>query len=146
MTQTPPQSLRNHGRYVPLYHFVLAALLVVNFVFTLARALRQHTSESLFALAVAVSLMILFFYARQFALIVQDRVIRLEMRLRMQQVLPADLFARFGELTPAQLVALRFAGATELPDLTPRVLGGQLTSGGEIKRQIRDWQADWLRA
>jgi len=77
---------------------------------------------------------------------VQDRVIRLEQRLRMERLLPADLMGRFGEFEPQQLVALRFAGDGELPELARRVLAGELRSSAQIKQQIKDWQADWLRA
>jgi hypothetical protein len=95
---------------------------------------------------VALALLIFFFYARQFALTVQDRVIRLEMKLRLERLLPAEWTARFGELTPEQLVALRFAGDGELPELIRRVLAGEFKSAVEIKKQIHDWQPDWLRA
>jgi hypothetical protein len=141
-----PQSLENHARYVPLYHFLLTLLLLVNLGYWVRAMLAGFTGLRLAGLVVAVALFILFFYARQFALTVQDRVIRLEMRLRMERLLPADLMARFGELEPRQLVALRFAGDEELPGLTRRVLAGELVSDSQIKHQIKDWQPDWLRA
>jgi len=75
----------------------------------------------------------------------QDRLIRLEMRMRLQQLLPPDLRVRINDLTPRQLVALRFAGDAEMPDLIREVLDGRLKSGKEIKTRIKDWQADWLR-
>lgn len=141
-----PQNLANHARYVPLYHLVLTLLLLVNLAFWVRVSLLAFTGQRLAGLCVAVALFILFFYARQFALTVQDRVIRLEMRLRMERLLPADLMGRFSELEPQQLVALRFAGDGELPELTRRVLAGELRSNSQIKKQIKDWQADWLRA
>ena len=144
----PPrvQNLENHARYVPLYHFVLTLLLLVNLAFWVFVMLKGFTGLRLAGLCVALALFLLFFFARKFALTVQDRVIRLEMRLRMERLLPADLVSRFGEFEPRQLVALRFAGDGELPDLARRVLAGELKSNAEIKRQIKDWQADWLRA
>jgi len=141
-----PQNLQNHVRFVPLYHILLSLLLLVNLGYWVRELLTGFTAFRLVGLLVAVALCILFFYARQFALTVQDRVIRLEMRLRMERLLPADLMSRFGELEPRQLVALRFAGDGELPELTRRVLAGELVSDSAIKRQIKDWQADWLRA
>ena len=84
--------------------------------------------------------------ARHFALRVQDRVIRLEMRLRLAQLLPADLRPRINELTPKQLVALRFASDEELPDLVRTVLVDRITDGRAIKKMIRNWQGDYLRA
>ena len=141
-----PQNLENHARYVPLYHFVLSSMLLANLAYWGWAMLKGFTGLRLAGLLVALGLFLLFFYARQFAVTVQDRVIRLEMRLRMERLLPADLRSRFGELEPQQLVALRFAGDGELADLTRRVLAGELRTNAAIKKEIRDWQADWLRA
>ena len=98
------------------------------------------------AALVAVALLITIFLARIFALKVQDRVIRLEMRLRLRELLPPDLVPRIAELTPGQLVALRFAGDRELPVLARRVLDERLEDRKAIKQLIADWQADHLRA
>jgi hypothetical protein len=141
-----PQNLENHARYVPMYHLVLTLLLLANLGYWVWVMLKGFNGLRLSGLLVALALFILFFYARQFALTVQDRLIRLELRLRMERLLPADLMSRFGELEPQQLVALRFAGDGELADLTRRVLAGELRSNAAIKKQIKDWQADWLRA
>jgi hypothetical protein len=141
-----PQSLENHVRFVPLYHLLLTLLLLVNLGFWVRVSFLGFTGLRLAGLCVALALFLLFFYARQFAVTVQDRVIRLEMRLRMERLLPADLAGRFGEFEPQQLVALRFAGDGELPDLARRVLAGELRTNPQIKKQIKDWQADWLRA
>jgi len=141
-----PQNLANHVRFVPLYHGLLTLLLLVNLAFWVAVMFKGFTGLRLAGLSVAVALFLLFFFARQFAVTVQDRVIRLEMRLRMERLLPADLVGRFGEFEPQQLVALRFAGDGELPDLAKRVLSGELRTNPQIKKQIKDWQADWLRA
>jgi hypothetical protein len=141
-----PQNLENHVRFVPLYHLVLTLLLLVNLVVRVRVLLVGFTELRLAGLCVALALLLLFFYARQFAVTVQDRVIRREMRLRMERLLPVDLTGRFGEFEPQQLVALRFAGDGELPELARRVLAGELRSGAQIKQQIKDWQADWLRA
>jgi len=84
--------------------------------------------------------------ARLMALTVQDRVIRLEMRLRLREVLPADLQARIPELTPRQLIGLRFASDAELPQLMRQVLAGSLGNTTEIKKAITQWQGDYLRA
>jgi hypothetical protein len=141
-----PQDLKNHVRFVPLYHLVLTLLLLVNLAFWVFVMLKGFTGMRLAGLCVALALFLLFFYARQFAVTVQDRVIRLEMRLRMERLLPVELMSRFSEFEPQQLVALRFAGDGELPDLARRVLAGELRSNAQIKQQIKDWQADWLRA
>ncbi len=140
------QDLKNHVRFVPLYHFVLSFLLLVNLGYWVRACLRGLTGQGLTGLGTALALLLLFFFARQFAVTVQDRVIRLEMRLRMERLLPADLVSRFAEFEPHQLVALRFAGDAELPVLARRVLAGELRTSSQIKRQVKDWQADWLRA
>ena len=98
--------------------------------------------ETVLAALVAAAMVITIFLARVFALKVQDRVIRLEMRLRLRELLPADLAPRIAELTPGQLVALRFAGDRELPALVRRVLDERLQERKAIKQMIADWQAD----
>jgi hypothetical protein len=80
------------------------------------------------------------------ALTVQDRLIRLEMRLRLQQVLPPELVARVGEIERPQFVALRFASDAELPDLVREVLTGKLATQRAIKERVRSWQPDYFRA
>ena len=92
-----------------------------------------------------VALVITWLYARLFALAAQDRVIRLEMRLRMKELLPDDLQGRIDQFTPQQMVGLRFAGDAELPDLARKVLDEQITSATSIKRAIQNWQGDYYR-
>lgn len=140
-----PQNLRNHARYVPLYHGVVGVLLTINLGVALARLRRGMSVETLVPLGLAVALILLFVYARSFALTVQDRVIRLEMMLRVQRLAP-DLLPRFAELRPAQVVALRFAGDGELPELMRKALDGALARPADIKQAITDWQADHWRA
>ncbi|HEX7253477.1 MAG TPA: DUF6526 family protein, partial [Thermoanaerobaculia bacterium] len=96
-------------------------------------------------LLMALAILGLFFYTRTFALTVQDRVIRLEMRLRLKKVLPPDLAARILELDPGQLIALRFASDPELPDLVREVLTNDIHDRDVIKKKIKDWQGDYLR-
>jgi hypothetical protein len=96
--------------------------------------------------AVALALLIVAFSARVFALAVQDRVIRLEMRLRMRELFPADLQPRIVEFTRAQLVGLRFASDGELDELARQVLAGNIQDRTSIKKMVKNWQADDLRA
>jgi hypothetical protein len=104
------------------------------------------TRSTGFALLVAVALLMLALLARAMVVTVQDRVIRLEMRLRLRECLPVDLHARINELTPKQLVALRFASDAEMADIVRDVLAGTLTTPKTIKRRVKDWQSDFLRA
>lgn len=140
------QSFKNHARYVPLFHFVGLPILAANAVSAIMQAARRPALDTILSALVAVALPVLFVMVRTFALRVQDRVIRLEMRLRLRELLPADLVPRIPELTTAQLVSLRFAGDRELPALARRVLDERLQDRKAIKRLITDWQADDLRA
>jgi hypothetical protein len=90
-------------------------------------------------------LVVLAFLARLFSLGVQDRVIRMEERLRFRQVLPEDLKTRINEFTINQLVSLRFASDAELPELARRVLDERLNSRKAIKQMIQNWRADYQR-
>lgn len=141
-----PQSFKNHRRFIPLYHVFVFAALAANAALAGDRLVRAPSGETAIAALTAVALIVLASYARSFALRVQDRVIRLEMRLRMQQVLPAELRGRIPEFTPRQLIAMRFASDAELPELAAAVLRDNLQDGQAIKKMIKTWQADYLRA
>jgi hypothetical protein len=84
-------------------------------------------------------------YLRFMPLRAQDRVIRLEERARLERIVPSDLRGRVGELTPSQLIAIRFAPDDEVADLTRRALNGELKTSKDIKLAIRNWRADHLR-
>jgi hypothetical protein len=140
------QNFKNHARFVPAFHFFVAPVFLLNIVWSIVRLVRNCSFGTIVSLLVAIALFLLAFTARIFALTVQDRVIRLEMRLRMQQMLPPDLTPRIPEFTVSQLVALRFASDAELPDLARKVLQENLTERKAIKTMIRDWQPDHLRA
>jgi dolichyl-phosphate-mannose--protein O-mannosyl transferase len=140
------QNFENHARFVPLFHFVVAPIFLLNIVWSIVRVIRHVSFESVVSLLVAVALFLLALTARLMALTVQDRVIRLEMRLRMQEQLPPELRARIREFTVDQMISLRFASDAELPSLAQRVLDEKLTNRTAIKKLIRDWQPDFLRA
>jgi hypothetical protein len=139
------QTYKNHARFFPLYHFFVMPVLLLNFV-NQARYLYRVPSEgTAFAVVVALALVMLGLSARIMANTVQDRVIRLEMRLRLHEILPADLKARVNDLTRQQLVALRFADDAEMAGLMREVLAGSLTSQKAIKEKVKNWQGDFLR-
>lgn len=140
------QNFENHARFYPLFHFVVAPIFLLNIVWSVVQVIRHISFETTLSSLVAVALFLLALTARIMALTVQDRVIRLEMRLRMQELLPSDLRARIPEFTVDQLISLRFAGDAELPTLAQRVLDEKLTSRNAIKRMVRDWRPDLLRA
>ena len=145
MPSTEPQSLANHSRYVPGFHFFLGTILLVNLGWAISTLVRTPGAAGAMALLPAVGLVLLFWYARAFAVTVQDRVIRLEERLRLAEMLPAELHPRIPEFSRAQLIALRFASDGELPILARRVLDEKITDKDAIKGMITQWRADHLR-
>ena len=144
MPQTD-QSLKNHARLLPPFHFFVIPVLFINFLNEIRHLYLAPSRHFAWTLIVAAALLTLGFLSRIMALTVQDRVIRLEMRHRLKDTLPADLRGRIGELTPKQLVALRFASDDELPVLVREVLAGSLTTQKGIKERVKNWQGDHLR-
>jgi uncharacterized protein DUF6526 len=140
------QTYKNHARYVPIFHFFALPVLTLNAILSVRHLLVTPNRSTALAFVVAAALMLLALAARQMILAVQDRVIRLEMQLRLRGLLPAPLTGRIGELTPRQLVALRFASDAEMADLVRDVLDGKLATQKAIKLRVKDWQGDYLRA
>lgn len=140
------QDLKNHARFMPLHHYFVVPVLLINVIMACVSLARVPSMASAWGVLFALGLLMLSFAARVQANTVQDRVIRLEMQLRLRDLLPPDLTARIRELTPKQLVALRFAGDGEMAGLVREVLDGRLGSQKAIKERIRDWQGDFLRA
>ena len=141
------QNFENHGRFVPAFHFFVIPMAAINFGWQIYRwKTGGFTLDGLESILLGAALLIGFVYTRIFALKVQDRVIRLEERLRCQRLLPADLQPRIEEFAPAQLIALRFASDAELPALARKVLDEKLTERKAIKQLIKNWKPDCLRA
>lgn len=139
------QSYENHTRWHPPFHFFLAPLFLLNIIFALVQLFRFRDLDRAVWVALALGLFVLNGLARINALRVQDRVIRLEERLRYQRLLPTTQAQRTEELPVGQVVALRFASDEELPELVAQVLEGRLVTGKEIKRAIKKWRPDDLR-
>jgi uncharacterized membrane protein YciS (DUF1049 family) len=140
------QNFKNHSKIVPAYHYFVLPVLFLNVIWAVARTVMAFSTGTVMGLLVAVALAMGAILWRMFALRVQDRVIRLEMRLRMREILPAELQARIPEFTMGQLVALRFASDAELPGLAKRVLEEKIGESKSIKMLVKDWQADLSRA
>jgi len=139
------QTLASHRRWIPMWHFFTIPVLVANVVVVAIYFARDPRFINGWALVVAIALLIGILLSRNMPLRAQDRIIRLEERSRLERLLPGDLQGRVGELTPSQLIAIRFAADDEVPDLTRRALSGELKSQGDIKRAIRNWRSDHLR-
>lgn len=144
MSQTE-QNYKNHARWLPAFHFFVLPVFLVNVVYVARLALGDPSLSTGFALLVALALFMTALLARTQALKAQDRVIRLEMRLRLREVLPPDLHPRIIELTPEHMIGLRFASDGELPELVRQALAGTLTTTKSVKEAVKDWQADHLR-
>jgi hypothetical protein len=141
------QNFANHGRFYPPFHFFVIPVMVLNLIWTLSRLWRLGFSwDGLERVLLALGLAVGFLIARIMVLRIQDRVIRLEERLRFERVLPADLKPRIGEFTVDQLVALRFASDAELPALAGRVLNEKMAKRKAIKQMVKTWKPDYLRA
>jgi len=149
-----PQNLSNHAKIVPAFHFFVLPVLTLNLVWSSIYGIKLLLNSALgvwprigglVMILIALALIALAFLARLFALGVQDRVIRLEERLRYQQLLPVDLQSRITDFTVNQLVSLRFASDAELPALARKVLDGKIDNRKAIKRMIQNWRADYQR-
>jgi len=138
------QSHKNHVRWLPAFHFFAVPVLLLHTINELRHLFANPSRSTAFAAVVAAAILTVAFLARTQALQAQNRLIRLEMRLRLQQLLPADVMARFNDLTVAQLVGLRFASDGELPDLVRTVLKDG-TKQADIKKMIKQWQPDYVR-
>ena len=141
------QSFAHHTKWVPLFHWFILPVLTINLVNSIIRLARfEFSFGGLVGVLTAAALLGMAFYARLFALTVQDRVIRVEERLRLEKLLPEDLKGHIGEFTRGQLVAMRFASDAELPALARKVLTDKVESRKAIKRMVENWRADHLRA
>lgn len=145
MAEKTAQTYQNHARLIPLYHYVALPVLLINALWALYQLTRGVGGESVIALAVAVALLLIAFYARAFALAAQDRIIRLEEQLRLRALLPDDLQARINDHTTEQLIGLRFASDGELPALARKVLDNAIADRKTIKQMVQSWRPDYQR-
>lgn len=151
MSQNTPQNFANHTRFDPIFHFFLVPVFALGLVMTLIHFFahlgegdfRDHFHAALLIL-LAVALLTWLIKTRLYALKVQDRIIRLEERLRLTQLLPEPLRSRIPEITEDQLCGLRFAGDAEIPKLVERTLQEKL-SRKDIKKAIQNWRPDYWR-
>lgn len=139
------QTYANHVRWFPLFHFVVVPLLLIFFVYQLVRLFQEPTVDRGMLVLVAVAIILLNFAARLQALKAQDRIIRLEERLRYRQVLSPDLASRAHDLAPGKMISLRFASDAELAELVEQVADRKLSTAKEIKTAIREWRSDHFR-
>jgi hypothetical protein len=140
-----PQSFANHRAMPPASYLAAGLILLVFAGRTLWRAAQEPTFDSALLALVALALLVTWNHARSRAMVVQDRVIRDEMLARLERVLGSSRKHEFARIGLKHMIALRFASDAELPELVDEVLAGKFQKADEIKRRVRDWQADWLR-
>ncbi len=142
-----PQNLKNHTRFHPPFHFFVLPILLLNIIFAVWATIRHWPNHAhLFTWWIVLSIVLFmgFGLTRSYALTAQDRIIRLEEKLRFAALLPPDLLARSQALTVRQIIGLRFASDDELPALVKRALDENL-SEKQIKQAINNWRPDYLR-
>jgi hypothetical protein len=144
MAESSPPNHSQHTRYDPLFHFFILPVFVATLVSSIVHSMRQPGLHSAWLVAFMVAAVLVVFKVRLYSLKVQDRVIRLEERLRLMTLLDPSLRPRIAELTEAQLIALRFASDGELPALAARALNEKLAPA-EIKKAIQQWRLDYWR-
>jgi hypothetical protein len=151
MAETKPQTLANHTRWDPPFHFFILPIFALGLILSLIHFfahitqgdMRDHIHSFLLIL-LALALLTMMLRVRLYSLKVQDRVIRLEERLRLTQLLQEPSRSRIPELTEGQLCGLRFASDAEVPKLVERALNEKL-SRADIKKAIQNWRPDYWR-
>ena len=144
MPDQTPQTFANHTRWDPLYHFFATPVLGITVLLTIWNLIQNVSFQSAWMVVLSVALTVVALKSRLYALKAQDRVIRLEERLRLATLLPESQRTKISQLTEGQLIGLRFASDAEVPGLVERALAANSKSG-EIKKAIVNWRADYFR-
>jgi hypothetical protein len=139
-----PQNFSHHTRWDPVFHFFILPVFAITLIMTIVHLVRRPGLHSAWLIVVVIAAILAIFKIRMYALRVQDRVIRLEERLRLATLIDPSLRNQIGVLTESQLVALRFASDAELPALAARALNEKLPAA-EIKKSIQTWRPDYWR-
>ena len=142
---TTPQTFANHTRWQAPFHYFVGPVMVINFIWAVINFIRTPNWNSGWWIVVSAAVIVLTSLVRLNSLTVQDRLIRLEEKLRYQQVLSPALLQQANALQTGQIIALRFAGDDELEELVAAVLAGKFAGTSEIKRAIKSWRADTFR-
>ncbi len=144
MSKPAPQSLKTHARFDPLFHFFLAIIFFTNLIVAIIHLVCHPHFWSAWLVVLSVAAIVLLFKLRLYPLKVQDRVIRLEERIRLQALAPAEWHTQIYRLSEDQLIALRFAGDDEVVELAKQALEHNLNRK-QIKERIRSWRSDYWR-
>jgi hypothetical protein len=141
MSKSAPQTLKNHGRVDPQFHFVLFFVLVANLIVAIVHLVYHPHFYAAWLVVLSIAIFVLFFKLRTYPLKVQDRVIRLEERMRLQGLAPAEWHTQIYRLTEDQLIGLRFAADDEVVELAKMALEENLNRK-QIKERIKNWRPD----
>ena len=144
MSKSDPQCNKNHGRYDPPYHFFLTLVFLANLVIAIVYLVHHPRFHPAWLVVLSVAAIVLVFRLRTYPLKVQDRVIRLEERIRLQALAPTEWHTQIYRLTEDQLIGLRFAADDEVVELAKQALEHNLTRK-QIKERIKDWRPDTWR-
>ena len=145
MQEKKQQNYSNHARFDPAFHFFLLPVLLITLIAAIVHLVMVPFFWSAWLVVLSVALIVMAGKGgRGNALKAQDRVIRLEERMRLTTLMPEPLRARVWELQEGQLIALRFAPDAEAPELVDRTLRENLTPK-QIKQAIQNWRADHFR-
>jgi hypothetical protein len=144
MSEKRPQTAANHAKIDPFFHFFLAPVLIGCFVASIVFLFHGVNALHIWIAVFSLTAVLLCFKTRIYSLKVQDRVIRLEERLRLSALLTEPWRARIPELSEAQLIALRFAADEEVPSLVEKIIRENLDPKA-IKKAINNWRPDYWR-
>ncbi len=142
----PAQRYANHRRLFPVFHYLALPILLGNVLVAVMHAIRRPTAWNAWLVVLSIGLFAGLVASRASALLVQNRLIGLEMRLRLASTLPPELRSRIPELHLRHLIGLRFASDAELAALVDRCLQGEFPTTDSVKRAVQDWRPDYLRA
>lgn len=139
------QSYANHTRWFPPYHYFLLPLMLANLIYWIVRMVQIPNWDHGWMIFLSIGLLGSILIARVQSLKAQDRVIRLEERLRFKEILSPKLADRAMKLRTSEYIALRFASDEELPELVEKTLNGEFEKPKEIKLAVKNWRGDYLR-
>src|SRR5882672_3413038 len=140
-----PQNFANHTRWHPPFHFFVLPVMLINFFWSVVEFVRAPGINSGWWVVVSLALAMLALFVRSYSTRLQDRIIRLEEKLRHQQILSPAILQETSALTTPQVIALRFAGDDEVAELVGAILAGNLARPKEVKQAIKNWRADTFR-
>ncbi len=144
MSERSPQTLANHVRLDPPFHYFVLPVLAITWIVSVFFLVRHPGFLHFWIVIFNTAIIVAVIRSRQYALKVQDRIIRLEERLRLATLLPDSLRPQIAKLSERQLIALRFASDEEVPALVERTLSANLAPA-DIKKSIKNWRPDYWR-